>query len=578
MVLIGYLPVAKLDCFSKSKRAHAGYQLFHDCMRSLLRPLVQAGLDGVDIVCADGFIRTVYPILAAYIADHPEQCLVTCVKENRCPKCLVRAEDRGTGMGKNTRWRDHVKTAEMLRSAVSGEKPTTDFNEDGLRPIDPFWADLPHADIFVCITPDILHQLHKGMFKEHVAKWASACIPGGDANNEVDGRFKCMPAHPELRHFRQGVSLVSQWTGTEYKNMEKVFLGVIAGAAPKEVALAVRGLLDFIYFAHFESHTSTSLSCLDDAWSQFHKYKASFRTHYALAKEMPANWANFDGIPKLHAMDHYLRSIRCLGTADGYNTEGTERLHIDFAKHGYRAGNKKKYIRQMTAWLDRQEAVHRFHAYLRWRQPTPDPVQGLLERDLHEKDDAKLRPQLEELDADEQTPQLEAHEDEEKSQGRTRSGKRIKYRVAKKPTYPQLKAAEVAERFGAAELSWYLEEFLNDKAAAASAAAVRSLPKIELSPDTRIGVYKQVKLELPVMTQVSKQVIMDTIHAVPAQRTVMEDIQIESTPAQFSTVLAYRDIRKSEDNGANSHWQENQTRSAVQGIYQQTLLIVFVKC
>ena len=31
-VLLGYIPVAKLEIFSKKKRSGVGYQLFHDCM------------------------------------------------------------------------------------------------------------------------------------------------------------------------------------------------------------------------------------------------------------------------------------------------------------------------------------------------------------------------------------------------------------------------------------------------------------------------------------------------------------------------------------------------------------------
>ncbi|KAG6822143.1 hypothetical protein H0H92_015073, partial [Tricholoma furcatifolium] len=139
--------------------------------------------------------------------------------------------------------------------------------------------------------------------------------------------------------------------------MEKVFLGVVANVTDNRVLRAVRGVLDFIYYAGFEVHTDESLAQLEDAWRLFHDNKQVF---------MDLEIRKHFNISKLHNIKHYLNSIRALGSACGYNTEATERLHIDLAKLGYRASNKKDYVKQMVTWLQRQEIVERFDRYLKW--------------------------------------------------------------------------------------------------------------------------------------------------------------------------------------------------------------------
>lgn len=512
-VLIGYLPVSKLEHFSSKNRSIQAAQLFHDCMGYLLAPLVRAGLEGVDMPCADGCTRRVFPIVAAYIADHPEQCLIACCKENHCPKCLVPSKKRGDTV--EYPLRDPKTTATVIEDKIAGKK-TPQFTHAGLKEVHPFWANLPHCNIFECITPDILHQLHKGVFKDHTVGWATACVEAEKPKDEVDNRFKAMTAHPDLRYFRKGVSLVSQWTGTEYKNMEKVFLTVVAGAAEEKVVRAVRGVLDFIYFAHFETHTDESLHNMEAAFKEFHRYK-----HVFLDRGVRGNFE----IPKIHSMIHYVRSIQLKGTADGYSTEATERLHIDFAKVGYRASNHKEYVSQMTRWLDRQEKVRIFDAYLAWR----GVGQAAEDEESEDGDDEDEEGDKNRAVIDVGTAESKKDNDQDEQE------EKLHYTIAKKAPL-RMSVDEVDEKMGAPNFGALLEDYL--RSLSTSARHRHSLPNHD-KPD--ILVFKQFKITLPVMGQVSRtKPEVDTIRAVAAHP--LKSRPFETVPEQFSTVLV-RDKR-----------------------------------
>ena len=88
-ILIGYLPVTKLTSFSEGAWSNAQHHLFHQAMRTLLQPLVATGHNGVLMTCADVKVCKIFPILAMYVADYPEQCLVACCSENQCLRCTI---------------------------------------------------------------------------------------------------------------------------------------------------------------------------------------------------------------------------------------------------------------------------------------------------------------------------------------------------------------------------------------------------------------------------------------------------------------------------------------------------------
>ncbi|KZT54391.1 hypothetical protein CALCODRAFT_424003, partial [Calocera cornea HHB12733] len=81
-LLLGYLPTNKFDSMGLSEESAklARHRLFHRCVSYLLKDTIPAAKDGILWTAGDGLVRRCYPILGAWMADYPEQCLVTCTR------------------------------------------------------------------------------------------------------------------------------------------------------------------------------------------------------------------------------------------------------------------------------------------------------------------------------------------------------------------------------------------------------------------------------------------------------------------------------------------------------------------
>lgn len=224
-------------------------------------------------------------------------------------------------------------------------------------------------DIFVAIPPDILHQLYQGLIK-HFISWIKQSFD----HDELDARCRTLPPNSRVRHFWKGLTHLSRPAGQEHSDLARIVLGVIidmrppGGQSPVRLVKATRALLDFLHLAQYPVLSSNSLTLLHNALQRFHDTKAIF-----IELGTRDGWQ----LPKLHFAGHYVALVKSLGTPDNFNTEYTERLHIDFAKDAYHATNHKNELPQMTLWLKRREKMLQLEKHILWRtngqQSAPPP-------------------------------------------------------------------------------------------------------------------------------------------------------------------------------------------------------------
>ena len=359
--MLAYLPTTRLGHITnKARRRRVIANVFHAALRHIFTPLKTAGVTGLHIASGDGVTRRGHPLLAAHCGDHLEHIATVGCKIIDCPRCDASGPELGDF--------NHTYPLRCLERTLDAlakiDNSPVDFaqacRDARIKPIiHPYWEGLPFCNIFKAIPPDILHQLCQGLIK-HLVSWIKTAYNA----DEIDARCRCMPRNCHLRHFTNGISNLTRVTGHEHEQMARVLLGVIAelqlpgGQSSAPLIRATRALLDFLFLAQYPVHSTHTLRLLEDALQRFHDNKYIF-----VQLGIRSDW----NLPKLHFLRHYVALIKDLGTPDNFNTEYTERLHIDYAKDAYEATNRKEELPQMTLWLERREKILRHEKHIIWR-------------------------------------------------------------------------------------------------------------------------------------------------------------------------------------------------------------------
>ncbi|KAI6003527.1 hypothetical protein F5J12DRAFT_906172 [Pisolithus orientalis] len=231
--------------------------------------------------------------LIAWIADYPEQLLITCVSAKNSPISLAEAEQFRDVTAQPPH--DHEYMLQKIQQAattcdpcniVAFHKACLALHINGV--MEPFWKDWGDTCPSHFLTPNALHQWHKFYF-DHCVCWVIN-IKGGE---ELNHHLAALQPRIGTRHWANGVSTLKQCT---------------TGPLPNDVLCALHTTTKFIFLAQGISHYDETIHSLS---------KALFEL-----------------------TQHVAQSIHQMGAPYQWSSDITEHCHITHVKAPYHLSNR----------------------------------------------------------------------------------------------------------------------------------------------------------------------------------------------------------------------------------------------
>ncbi|KAJ6517196.1 hypothetical protein C8R47DRAFT_1181632 [Mycena vitilis] len=350
VTLIGFLAIPKTDRENQDSTEFRTFRrnLFHGSLARILESL-KPGMTVPEVTLfADGHYRRAVYGLGPYIADYPEQVLLACVVQGWCARCTASRKDLDGPSGRRTQV--HTETLfDVLDHA-------TMWDQYGVIPdVLPFTWDFPRADIYELLSPDLLHQVIKGTFKDHLVTWVGDYLEAEHGTTkakkimaDIDRRIAAVPPFPGLRRFPEGRGF-KQWTGDDSKALMKVYLPAIEGHVPAQMLRAFSAFLDFCYLVRRNVIDEATLTAIDAALARYHQE----RTIFVESGVCPNGFC----LPRQHSLTHYRYLVQEFGAPNGLCSSITESKHIKAVKQPWRRSSRYQALSQMLTINDRLDKL-----------------------------------------------------------------------------------------------------------------------------------------------------------------------------------------------------------------------------
>ncbi|KAJ6613995.1 hypothetical protein B0H10DRAFT_2165190 [Mycena sp. CBHHK59/15] len=324
---VAFLPIPKM---TKRQQKTATFQrfvqqMYHACLMRVFEPL-KAGMTTPEVVqCPDGHFCCVVYGLGPYIAEQVWLACVVVELDGRDvemlphPPCDARPDNLdapGT----------HLCTHQKTDFLITCFDPVTLWDDFGIRSdVVPFMRDFSHVDIYELLSLDLLHQIIKGTFKDHLVEWVNQYLheQHGEARTlesiaDIDHQISAVPSFPGLRRFPDGRDF-NQWTGDDSKALMKVQLSLISS---NTCSCSQRSTSQPLLGTSPPQWSNAS----HPFWTFATWSLVRFYTHHNIF--IATGVRVTISLPQQHSMVHYLPSIILFGSPKRLCSSITESKHI----------------------------------------------------------------------------------------------------------------------------------------------------------------------------------------------------------------------------------------------------------
>ncbi|KAI6003231.1 hypothetical protein F5J12DRAFT_906210 [Pisolithus orientalis] len=211
-----------LEC---SQQKHSDDALFHKFKKQNFH----TGMMTPDVLhCPDGHFHCITYGLGPYIADYPEQVLLACIVQN-----WYNLDGGGVPHSHSL--------ADVLKCVFSLVELWDEWGMDVEIEV--------QTSIYLLLAPDILHQLIKGTFKDHLVEWVMKYL---EQTHRKAGAKEILADIDQHIAVGQGFS---QWIGNDSKALMKVYLPAIEGHVLDNIIHTFQAFLEFCYLVQRDAIT-----------------------------------------------------------------------------------------------------------------------------------------------------------------------------------------------------------------------------------------------------------------------------------------------------------------------------------